>query len=82
MAAEVIGFTSYPPAYLSGRARGANLLIGANFASASSGYYDDTANLYVYRLLIRFIHLFISIDLIRSFAYQDTSSDFFCYEMI
>lgn len=47
MAADAIGFTSYPLAYLSGRARGTNLLIGANFASASSGYYDDTANLYV-----------------------------------
>ncbi|KAL5580212.1 hypothetical protein UlMin_012654 [Ulmus minor] len=44
--AEVLGFTSYPPAYLSGQARGRNLLIGANFASASSGYYDATANLY------------------------------------
>ncbi|XP_077243161.1 GDSL esterase/lipase At5g22810-like [Tasmannia lanceolata] len=44
--AENLGFTSYPPAYLSKAARGNNLLIGANFASASSGYYDKTANLY------------------------------------
>ncbi|GKV16634.1 hypothetical protein SLEP1_g27250 [Rubroshorea leprosula] len=44
--AENIGFTSYPPAYLSKNATGSNLLIGANFASASSGYYDTTAKLY------------------------------------
>lgn len=47
VAAENIGFTSYPPAYLSKKAKGNNLLIGANFASASSGYYDATAELYV-----------------------------------
>nr|DAD48726.1 TPA_asm: hypothetical protein HUJ06_018663 [Nelumbo nucifera] len=44
--AENLGFTTYPPAYLSPEARGNNLLIGANFASASSGYYDRTAQLY------------------------------------
>ncbi|KAK6235109.1 hypothetical protein SCA6_010446, partial [Theobroma cacao] len=44
---ENIGFTSYPPAYLSKQAEGKNLLIGANFASASSGYYETTAKLYV-----------------------------------
>ncbi|KAL2485615.1 GDSL-like Lipase/Acylhydrolase superfamily protein [Abeliophyllum distichum] len=44
--AENLGFTSYPPAYLSKNATGKNLLIGANFASASSGYYDETAKLY------------------------------------
>ncbi|XP_031385060.1 GDSL esterase/lipase At5g22810-like [Punica granatum] len=44
--AENIGFTSYPPAYLSKKARRNNLLIGANFASAASGYYDATAKLY------------------------------------
>lgn len=44
--AENIGFTSYPPAYLSQKAKGKHLLIGANFASASSGYYDSTAKLY------------------------------------
>ncbi|KAI6685257.1 hypothetical protein NL676_031170 [Syzygium grande] len=44
--AENIGFTSYPPAYLSEKARRKHLLIGANFASASSGYYDSTAKLY------------------------------------
>ncbi|XP_042957438.1 GDSL esterase/lipase At5g22810-like [Carya illinoinensis] len=43
--ADLLGLT-YPPPYLSGRDRGTNLLIGANFASASSGYYDATANLY------------------------------------
>nr|CAD1843120.1 unnamed protein product [Ananas comosus var. bracteatus] len=43
---ETLGFTSYAPAYLSPQASGKNLLIGANFASAASGYYDDTANLY------------------------------------
>ncbi|XVF46828.1 hypothetical protein PTKIN_Ptkin03bG0059300 [Pterospermum kingtungense] len=44
--AENIGFTDYPPAYLSKKAKGKNLLIGANFASASSGYYETTAKLY------------------------------------
>ncbi|KAM6550092.1 hypothetical protein CsatB_021768 [Cannabis sativa] len=44
--AEMLGFSAYPPAYLSRRAVGRNLLIGANFASASSGYFDVTANLY------------------------------------
>ncbi|KAI4349057.1 hypothetical protein L6164_009702 [Bauhinia variegata] len=44
--AEYLGFTSYPPAYLSQEARGKNLLRGANFASAASGYYDGTAALY------------------------------------
>ncbi|CAI9761549.1 unnamed protein product [Fraxinus pennsylvanica] len=44
--AENLGFTSYPPAYLSKNATGKNLLIGANFASASSGYYDATAKIY------------------------------------
>ncbi|EEF34923.1 GDSL esterase/lipase At5g22810 isoform X2 [Ricinus communis] len=44
--AENIGFTSYPPAYLSKEAEGTNLLIGANFASGASGFYDSTAKLY------------------------------------
>ncbi|XP_074290083.1 GDSL esterase/lipase At5g22810-like [Silene latifolia] len=44
--AETIGFTSYQPAYSSIEARGDNLLIGANFASASSGYHKTTAKLY------------------------------------
>ncbi|CAM8964494.1 unnamed protein product [Rhodiola kirilowii] len=43
---ENIGFTSYPPAYLSEEATAKNLLIGANFASGGSGYYDYTAKLY------------------------------------
>ncbi|KAF8393468.1 hypothetical protein HHK36_021712 [Tetracentron sinense] len=43
--AETLGFTTYPPAYLSSQASGKNLLIGANFASAASGYYDKTAYL-------------------------------------
>lgn len=46
-AAENIGFNSYPPAYLSPQAKGKRLLTGANFASASSGYYDKTAAIYV-----------------------------------
>jgi len=45
--AENLGFKSYPQAYLSKKAKGKNLLIGANFASAASGYYDGTAKLYV-----------------------------------
>ncbi|XP_047967326.1 GDSL esterase/lipase At5g22810 [Salvia hispanica] len=44
--AENLGFTSYPPAYLSKQANGKHLLIGANFASGSSGYYDTTAKIY------------------------------------
>ncbi|XVF74482.1 hypothetical protein PTKIN_Ptkin13bG0113900 [Pterospermum kingtungense] len=42
--AETLGFTTYPPAYLSPEASGKNLLIGANFASAGSGY-DDKASM-------------------------------------
>ncbi|CAA7395836.1 unnamed protein product [Spirodela intermedia] len=44
--AETLGFEVYPPAYLGENARGKNLLIGANFASASSGYLESTALLY------------------------------------
>ncbi|XP_062003093.1 GDSL esterase/lipase At5g03810-like [Rosa rugosa] len=44
--AEYLGFTSYPPAYLSQEASGKNLLTGVNFASAASGFYDPTAQLY------------------------------------
>ncbi|CAL8170582.1 unnamed protein product [Prunus armeniaca] len=44
--AEYLGFTSYPPAYLSQEAEGVNTLTGVNFASAASGYYDNTARLY------------------------------------
>lgn len=44
--AETLGFTTFPPAYLSPQASGKNLLIGANFASAASGYYEKTALLY------------------------------------
>lgn len=41
--AETLGFTSFPPAYLSPQASGQNLLTGVNFASGASGIYDDTA---------------------------------------
>ncbi|KAL2493174.1 GDSL esterase/lipase APG [Abeliophyllum distichum] len=41
--ADTLGFTTYPPAYLSPQASGKNLLIGANFASAAAGYDDQTA---------------------------------------
>ncbi|KAG5556763.1 hypothetical protein RHGRI_007134 [Rhododendron griersonianum] len=44
--AEYLGFDSYPPAYLSQDAKGKNLSIGANFASAGSGFYDRTAQFY------------------------------------
>ncbi|KAB1227342.1 hypothetical protein CJ030_MR1G022086 [Morella rubra] len=44
--AERLQFTSSPRAYLSREARGRNLLIGANFASASSGYFGATSMLY------------------------------------
>lgn len=43
---ETLGFTSSPVAYLSPEASGENLLSGANFASAQSGYYDQTALMY------------------------------------
>jgi len=46
-AADLLGFTSYPPAYLNLNTKGNNLLNGANFASAASGYYKHTAKLYV-----------------------------------
>ncbi|KAL2463010.1 GDSL esterase/lipase APG [Forsythia ovata] len=42
--AETLGFTTYPPAYLSPQS-GQTLLLGANFASAGSGYDDTTAAL-------------------------------------
>lgn len=45
---ENLGFSSYPPAYLSQEAQSDNrtLLHGANFASGASGYLDATAALY------------------------------------
>uniref|UniRef100_A0A7N0VGD0 GDSL esterase/lipase APG n=1 Tax=Kalanchoe fedtschenkoi TaxID=63787 RepID=A0A7N0VGD0_KALFE len=42
--AETLGFKSYAPPYLSGPS-GKDLLLGANFASAGSGYDDKTAYL-------------------------------------
>ncbi|KAM0931831.1 hypothetical protein ACQ4PT_000109 [Festuca glaucescens] len=45
--AEKLGFTASPPAYLSPEASGLNLLMGANFASGGSGYYDPTARIAV-----------------------------------
>ncbi|CAA7019131.1 unnamed protein product [Microthlaspi erraticum] len=41
--AEYLGFSSYQTAFLNREASNENLLIGANFASASSGYYDATS---------------------------------------
>jgi len=46
-AAETLGFKTYAPAYLSPQASGKNLLIGANFASAASGYDENAATLNV-----------------------------------
>ncbi|KAM3393472.1 hypothetical protein ACQJBY_014275 [Aegilops geniculata] len=43
---EKLGFDGSPPAYLSPEASRLNLLIGANFASAGSGYYDGTSRMY------------------------------------
>ncbi|EEF46352.1 zinc finger protein, putative [Ricinus communis] len=43
--AETLGFKTYAPAYLSPDASGKNLLIGANFASAASGYDEKAAML-------------------------------------
>ncbi|XP_047316987.1 GDSL esterase/lipase APG-like [Impatiens glandulifera] len=45
LTADTLGFQTYPPAYLSPEASGKKLLIGANFASAASGYDDKTAYL-------------------------------------
>lgn len=42
-----MGFKTYAPAYLSPHASGKNLLIGANFASAASGYDENAATLNV-----------------------------------
>ncbi|XP_044489324.1 GDSL esterase/lipase At5g03820-like [Mangifera indica] len=44
--AEFLGFTTYPPAYLSQEAQGNRLLRGVNFASGASGLSDTTAQLY------------------------------------
>lgn len=46
-AAETLGFTSYQPAYLNTKGKAKNILHGVNFASAASGYYESTAQLYV-----------------------------------
>lgn len=53
-AAENLGFTTYPLPYLSKEASGKNLLIGANFASGGSGYYETTAKLYVSSIIFLF----------------------------
>lgn len=45
LTADTLGFTTYPPAYLSPQASGKNLLLGANFGSAGSGFDDRTAAL-------------------------------------
>uniref|UniRef100_A0A6N2L4R8 GDSL esterase/lipase n=1 Tax=Salix viminalis TaxID=40686 RepID=A0A6N2L4R8_SALVM len=68
LTAENLGFTSYPPAYLSKKARGKNLLIGANFASAASGYYETTAKLYV--ISLRPQNLSISVSSHMSLDYR------------
>ncbi|XP_062109383.1 GDSL esterase/lipase At5g03810-like [Humulus lupulus] len=44
---DTLAFESYPSAYLNTNATDKNLLIGANFASAASGYDDSTADLYL-----------------------------------
>ncbi|KAL3511724.1 hypothetical protein ACH5RR_024441 [Cinchona calisaya] len=41
--ADILGFASYPPAYLSPQASGKNLLTGANFGSAGAGYDEKTS---------------------------------------
>ncbi|XP_058743603.1 GDSL esterase/lipase APG-like [Vicia villosa] len=43
--AETLGFKSSAPAYLSPQASGKNLLTGANFASAGSGYDEKASKL-------------------------------------
>ncbi|GMN32416.1 hypothetical protein TIFTF001_041725 [Ficus carica] len=44
--AKGLRFPSSQPPYLSGQVGGRNLLLGANFASAGSGYHDTTAQLF------------------------------------
>ncbi|KAF4376760.1 hypothetical protein F8388_025631 [Cannabis sativa] len=44
---DTLQLGSYPQAYLSTHGVSNELLIGANFASAASGYDDSTANLYL-----------------------------------
>ncbi|KAH9328316.1 hypothetical protein KI387_000424, partial [Taxus chinensis] len=44
--AETLGFTSFPPAYLSPQASGKSIITGVNFASGASGIYDHTSQLY------------------------------------
>uniref|UniRef100_A0ACD6AAF4 Uncharacterized protein n=1 Tax=Avena sativa TaxID=4498 RepID=A0ACD6AAF4_AVESA len=60
--AEKVGFTSSPPAYLSTRASAQNLLTGANFASAGSGYYDPTS------LILQVIPLYQQLDYFREYT--------------
>ncbi|OIW05842.1 hypothetical protein TanjilG_23628 [Lupinus angustifolius] len=43
---EILGFTSYQPAYINLEDKGNNLLNGANFASAASAFYDVIPMLY------------------------------------
>ncbi|XP_047313022.1 GDSL esterase/lipase APG-like [Impatiens glandulifera] len=45
LTADTLGFKTYPKAYLSPEASGKNLFIGANFASAGSGYDVKTSKL-------------------------------------
>ncbi|KAH9665630.1 GDSL esterase/lipase APG [Citrus sinensis] len=47
--ADTLGFKTYAPAYLSPQATRKNLLIGANFASAGSGYDGNTSIINYYR---------------------------------
>ena len=71
-AAETLGFKSYAPAYLSPQASGKNLLIGANFASAASGY-DEKAAISNVSLLTTFrdVHKFNVFKFIYLFFCQD-----------
>jgi hypothetical protein len=64
--AESLGFTSYPQAYLSIEASGNNLLIGVNFASVASGYFDATADLYVNNKIkiLAFSHIYMTYDMV------------------
>ena len=81
--AEFLGFTSYPPAYLSQEATGKKLLTGANFASASSGFYDSTAQLYVTLRpklslsLSHIVHLFFGVSCRTQKHYNDLFWGFF-----
>ncbi|KMZ56304.1 GDSL esterase/lipase APG [Zostera marina] len=62
--ADTLGFTKYPPAYLSPEASGSNLLIGVNLGSAGSGF-DDKTSLLSLRLMNKLTNTFFGVQLVK-----------------